>query len=136
MFSRIRYCPPFYLPLWKLFFPSSDFETTVFVWGRDIYTKYKLDQALFIHEYTHCEQQRLSKFWGAIWLIRYIFSPRFRLKQEIEAYQNQYAYYCSRDKDRNFQARFLHRLASDLSSSLYGNLVNFEEAKKAILCYN
>lgn len=132
MRSKIKYRPPFYLPLWKLFFPSSDFETTVYVWGQDIYTKYKLDQALFIHEYTHCEQQKLSKFWGTIWLIRYATSPQFRLKQEIEAYQNQYAYYCSRDKDPNFQARFLHKLSSDLSSSLYGGIMNYDDARRII----
>lgn len=129
---RIRYHPPFYLPLWKLFFPHADFESIVFVWGNNIYTKYKLDQALFVHEYTHCEQQRLSKFWGTIWLIRYVLSSEFRFTQEIEAYQNQYAYYCARDKDRNYQAKFLHTLASDLSSPLYGFLIPYEKARNRI----
>ena len=132
MTSRIVYKPPPYLFLWRLFFPNCNFEKNVFVWGKDIYTKYKLDQPLFVHEYTHCEQQQLSKWYGIIWLIRYIKSPKFRLSQELEAYQNQYKYYCFRDKDKNYRAKFLNKLASDLSSPLYNNLISFSQALEAI----
>lgn len=132
MKSKIIHRRPWFFPILKWFFPSADFETTVFVLGRKIYSKYPMTQELFVHEYTHCEQQNLSTIKGILWWIKYIADPRFRLCQETHAYQNQYLVFISLNKDRNKQAKYLQKIAADLSGELYVKAIDVEGAKYSI----
>lgn len=124
---------PIWLPIWKLKFPKADFENVLFVWGGTIYSKYPVPAHLQIHEETHIKQQRHSKIFGIYWLIRYVFSPKFRLQQEIEAYKNQYRFvknYLSISKEEKH--RMLMRFSGYLSSELYGNLISIDKAIEKI----
>ena len=132
MLAKIIYKKPWFFPILQWFFPAANWDYTVVVFGRRIYTKHKLDLALYAHEYTHCEQQKLSWVWGLVWCIRYIFSPKFRFDQELEAYQIQFQVFSTRNHDRNAQNQYLHRLAKDLSGPLYKNLIDYESARKLI----
>lgn len=66
------------------------------------------------------------------WWKRYLTVPRFRLEQEAQAYGVEYAFYCSRVKDRNFRARFLMQKVQQLSGPLYQLSVNQIQAKAVI----
>lgn len=106
-------------------------ENTIFTYGDTMYVQ-KNDPVtidLLIHEQTHERQQGKNP---KAWWKKYISDPTFRLVQEIEAYRNQYAAYCSKFKDRNVRVRFLFKIASDLSGSLYGNITDFATAKEII----
>ncbi len=87
-------------------------------------------QDLIIHEETHAKQQK--EFGVDEWWSFYFISDPFRTAMEIEAYQNQYKYLKSKIKDRNRLNRYLVRLAQDLSSDIYGNILTFADAKQAI----
>ena len=113
--------PPFYFPLWKMKFPFADFEKGVILtWGKKIYFNKPslLPYSLIKHEEVHIKQQRNSYLFGVIWLIRYVFSVKFRLNQEIEAHRAEYL----TDKQD------LYIIAKRLSSSLYGNIISYKEA--------
>lgn len=103
----------------------------VFAYGEDLYAPIgaNITLDLMMHEATHAVQQSAG---AEIWWERYLTDDAFRLAQEVQAYRAQYAFFCASHKDRNTQARFLHRIATDLASPLYGNLCPFSEAYKLI----
>ena len=82
------------------------------------------------HEIIHVAQQAKSD--PLVWWIRYILSPKFRYKQELPAYQNEYQYFVERIGDRNELNRILIRFAAALSGPLYNKIVDFDEAMRAI----
>ena len=93
----------------------------------------EIDEPLQFHEATHSLQQDglgVERWWHC-----YLTDPGFRLQQEIEAYQNQYRRYCELVKDRNRRAVFLNRIAVDLSSSQYGNIIDLHSARQRISNY-
>lgn len=106
---------------WK--FPAIMDDTTIMVWGDVIYTPHKLSPQLLAHEKVHIKQQR-NKPLGLIWWFRYTLSPKFRLKQEIEAFRAQYG--ANRTQDE------LYTIATNLSGEMYNNIISFEEAAKQI----
>lgn len=117
-------------------FPNVEPWHSAFTYGDVIYVpKQKTDeigQALLQHEVQHSEQQDMI---GSpdVWWSKWIADKKFRLDQEGEAYARQYWFFCSGHKDRNVRAKFLHRLCSDLSGKMYGEICTYEEAKKMIL---
>ena len=103
----------------------------VFTYGDTIYTPNGgfIDAYLMTHEETHMRQQGDNPF---IWWKSYLINPEFRLTQEVEAYRNHYNHFCRNKKDEGRQKDFLDRIAKDLSSPMYGNIISQEEAKKLI----
>ena len=83
-----------------------------------------------IHELTHSDQQQEKP---EEWWDKYLNDKDFRLKQELLAYQRQYQFAKIWVKDRNELARFLWKLAQDLSN-LYKVNITFSEAMKQIKC--
>lgn len=104
----------------------------VFTHGQVIYNPdmYYLDDPLLFHEATHSIQQ--DTLGADAWWKKYLENPKFRLKQELEAYHEQYKKYCKTQKDRNKQVQYLHRLAIDCSGEVYGNMINYSDARKWI----
>ena len=109
-------------------------KNTVFTY-RDLYNPNhnEISPILLAHEETHARQQgdKVEEWWG-----RYLIDRDFVFSQEVEAYQNQFKFFCGVFKDRNTQTRFLNTIASDLSGELYGNLCSMSEAVKIILDRN
>jgi hypothetical protein len=124
---KVEYPPN--IELIKKHFPLK--PGVVFTYGASIYNPDNgfIDEALFYHEMTHSLQQGKNP---EAWWLRYLAEPDFRFVQELEAYQNQYQRFCQLEKDRNKQARFLSRIAWDLSSPLYGKICSLSEARQAI----
>lgn len=103
--------------------------TTIFTYGNTIYVPGggELDYPLRMHERTHVLQQAAFPGGPEMWWNRYLDDPAFRLEQELEAYRNQYRAMSRSERERN-----IRRIAGDLSSPLYGNVVTFDEAKMLI----
>ena len=109
--------PPIYDEAHKHF--EIDDEITVYTYGDIIYNpaNISIDDALYAHEETHSRQQRdhgVKEWWE--W---YFKNPIFRFKMEAEAFARQYDKYCEVEHDRNYQYKYLHKLASSLASPMY-----------------
>ena len=124
--------PPNIEKIVKVFPNVKEHRGVVFTLGQVIYNpdNEHLDEPLQFHEATHSIQQ--DKLGAEKWWDKYLEDKDFRLSQEVEAYQNQYKKYRKTQKDRNKIAKYLHRLASDLSGEVYGKIVTYSEAKKLI----
>ena len=123
---RFKENKPFLAYILAIKFPMIIEDEQMMVWGKTIYTKHKLPEHLLEHEKVHIKQQR-NKFIGLIWWIRYTFSVKFRLSQEIEAFKKQYEILSTKES--------LYNIAKILSSGMYGNIISFKEALNKIKHY-
>lgn len=106
------------------------FDNVIFANGDKIHTKYQLSFDLIAHEEMHLRQQveiGLDKWWT-----QYFDDDKFRLKQEIEAYQEQYRSVCLNTKDRNKRATSLFHMANAISGKNYGHMIAYQDALKLI----
>jgi hypothetical protein len=103
----------------------------IFTWGTALYNpdNGNIPRHLMIHEEIHEAQQRTYGI--KAWWEKYLTDAEFRLKQELEAYRQQYLFICG-THTREYRRPLLTKLARDLSGAIYGNLITFEEAKKEI----
>lgn len=101
----------------------------VFTYGDTLYSPrfQGISDDLMIHEQTHRKQQLNPQSWWK----EYLDNPEFRLTQEIEAYHNQYTF-VKKAIGIDRATPLLNKLASDLSSSLYGDCITYEEAREKI----
>lgn len=121
--------PPNYQQIAEAF-DLIDYPGVVFTYGDTCYNvQGELPDHLRVHELTHTTQQADNP---DAWWDKYIADATFRLAQEVEAYRNQYRYFCQTRKDRNLQARFLSHIATDLSSTMYGSIVSYLDAMRLI----
>lgn len=105
---------------------------TVFAYGNAIYNpnNVPITPDLEVHEGVHIKQQ--SNYPEGWWWRKYLDDAKFRLEQEIEAYQAQYIFICKVVKDRNRQHQILSKIAGFLASPMYGNLITHSEAIEII----
>ncbi len=104
-------------------------KNVVFTYAPFIYVPggQELPPDLYMHESIHLKQQGDD---AQSWWDRYLTDADFRLDQELEAYGAQLAMF-------NYagNARFEYeknRLATDVSSALYGNMITYGEAVSQI----
>ena len=101
--------------------------TTIFAYNNIIYSNdNNLSKDLIIHEETHFKQQ--EKYGLEQWVFNYLYNQHLRLDYEVEAYTNQ----INSIKDRNQKYITLITSAKILSSNLYGNIINYEQALKKL----
>ena len=107
-------------------------EGTIFTYGNIIFNPDggSIDYPLMAHEIVHSVQQ--EKIGIETWWNRYLADKDFRASQEVMAYQRQYQEARKSIKDRNRLFMFLRRLAKELSSETYGNIMTEIEAIHAI----
>lgn len=118
----------------EIFGDKVNFENgTVFTYGNKIhiYDKSRLDTPLFHHEAVHVRQQ--TKMGVEMWWSKYFLDKEFRLSQELEAYTRQVKSIKKHIKDRNRRAMYIHQICKDISSSMYGNMISLDEARKILL---
>lgn len=89
-----------------------------------------LTDHVYVHEKVHLKQQ--ERYGVEDWWYDYLLHDGFRLEQEIEAYHAQYVFMERQFKNRERLSTELHRIASNLSGPMYGNLVSLPEAKLII----
>jgi len=110
-------------------FPLTGHE--LFAYGDTIYHPRggKLPPALIAHEEVHGRQQG-DDVEG--WWARYLVDPNFRLKMELEAHRVEYQLMVGTARTRNMRRLALSHIARKLSAPLYGRLITFDKAKKAL----
>lgn len=124
----IRENPRFLWPIIKWRFPHADPERIIISFGDRIYAKGSLPPSKIEHERVHLAAQRHSRLWAGILMIPYLFSARFRLRQEIPAYQAEWRWIFLNVHDRELRARLKREMCIDLSSALYGNIITYDKA--------
>lgn len=122
--------PPNYEQLAK-FFDIENRKNVVFTYGDTVYAPGvdDISDDLKIHEATHQIQQGDNP---KEWWDKYIADPEFRLDQELEAYKNQFKWFKKRKPPKKVRTDFLDHIASDLSSSLYGNIIDYKTARNIL----
>lgn len=110
-------------------FPLSGNE--IFAYGDVVYVPsgMPLTPELEEHEQTHINQQNGQP---DVWWEKYFTDPQFRLDQELEAHRAEYKKFCSLNKDKNQQAKFLNLIALRLASPMYGSIITSKQAIKKI----
>lgn len=107
-------------------FPHSNKEETVVAYGGTIYSKYPMSDHLIAHEKVHLEQQEGKP---EAWWELYFTDKDFRLQQELEAYKKQIQFFKTQTGAKNNDLfKFKVKIAKDISSPLYGNMISFNEA--------
>jgi hypothetical protein len=106
-------------------------KPVIFTFGDTIFNPegIEIGKSLVVHEGVHAERQ------GDVpgdWWRRYIAEPEFRLAEEIPAHRAEWAAIKSVHRDPNRQIRHLVAIAGRLSGPLYGGLISFQEAVRAI----
>lgn len=117
----------------------------VFTWGTTIYNPegVAIPPAIKAHESVHAQRQ-LTLFAGTggavppeerirSWWERYLLDPEFRYTEELAAHRAEYRAMRGWTKDRNQVAQYLHQIATRLASPLYGGVVGYTEARRAIV---
>lgn len=119
--------PPNYKEIKKVLNPN---ELTIFTYGDTIYnpTPNDIPDHLMVHEQTHSIRQGDDP---AGWWDKYLVDPKFRVEEELVAYRNQYKEYI-KHHDRNATNLFCMKIARDLSSPIYGNVMTFSRAFEEI----
>lgn len=112
-------------------FQLDGFPTVVFTYGDTLYnpTGLEIPPDLMAHEETHAKQQSILgvEQWWAL----YLENDSFRLSQEVEAYKEQYQYTLGR-YNRDSRRQVLSHIIRNLSSGLYGKIINKQTAKELI----
>lgn len=107
-------------------------KNLLYAYGDTIYNpgNHKISRDLIVHETTHSMRQGKNI---EAWWKKYLNDSEFRIMEELEAYTNQYKAFCEDQKDRNMRAKFLHRIATDVSGPVYGNMLSFKDAREVII---
>jgi len=117
----------------------------LFAFGDKIYNPagVNVPPDLMAHEEVHGERQlRLNPFDRAAgvleWWRRYIAEPEFRLAEELPAHVAEFNSLCRQNRakwvsERNMRRTLAAHVARKLAAPLYGRLLAFPDAKKAIL---
>ena len=103
-------------------------RNAIFTYG-DLYNPngVEISEHLLRHEEVHAKQQGDNP---EVWWERYFEDSEFRLSQELVAYRKQIKSFKASTKNREEIAQYIFRLASDLSSKMYGSIISFPEAIK------
>lgn len=111
-------------------FPDATRKGVMFTYGQVIYAPHgvRVTPALKAHESVHAERQKTIGIDN--WWERYFIDEKFRFAEELIAHQAEYRWFRINRPGKSAQA--LHDIATRLSSKLYGHLVSFAEAKRAI----
>jgi len=101
----------------------------IFTYGDTIYNPagIQLRSDIIVHERVHIERQTDPVAWWS----QYLVDPAFRMQEELVAYQTQYEYIV-KCYNRSLRRKLLSAIASDLSGSMYGNMITKEQAIKLI----
>lgn len=95
-----------------------------------VYCKVNLTPEKIIHESVHLKQQALIGV--DIWWKNFLLDPVFRLQEELAAHRAEAQFIIKYIKNKNDQFQYLHRIAMNLSSSMYGKLITYQKALKLI----
>lgn len=116
-------------------FPQARKPGVVFSWGDWLYnpTGDELLPQIKAHESVHGQRQGETDDGIREWWKEYLYDPAFRLEEELLAHRAELRAVKSWEKDRNDVARALDAIARRMSSSLYGNLLTYQQARRFLV---
>lgn len=107
-----------------------DWNNTIVTYGGVIYSPNPVEDDILAHELVHVRQQAGKNM--EEWCNRFLTDPKFRYKQELEAYRVQFGYWKRYIKSKDEIKAALDRMARELSGPMYGNCIDYETAKREI----
>lgn len=99
-------------------------KEVLFAYGDTIYSPSgkNIPDYLITHEEVH-QRQQTAIGGPKIWWDKYLSDDKFMLSQEIEAYHEQYKFYCAQEKELSLRYKMLMACATALSGPVYGNSI-------------
>ena len=115
------------------FFKIPPGHSVIFSWGDIIYNpgNGKITRELHQHEEAHGARQGSTDADIMMWWRRYMDDALFRIEEETIAHVAEYRAYCKRHGSG--RPEFLNMVATRLSSSMYGNMLGFMQARDLII---
>ena len=106
----------------------------IFAYGDTIYVPSGKPIAgdILAHELVHCIRQLEHPKGVAGWWDDYLSDPEFCYIEELLAHRAEYQHLCKEHPPRHLRLQCLKHVAKKLSSSLYGKMVTFQQAKTAL----
>ena len=106
----------------------------VFAYGDYIYNPFKkrIPADIIFHESIHRRQQAGN---SDAWWMQYLSDEDFRLRQEVEAYGEQFAFVRKHIPNNRVRKDMLFSMASALSGEIYGSLLDYNQAESIIRKY-
>lgn len=115
-------------------------KPVLFAWGDTIFNPLgvSIPPELMAHEAVHGLRQALCPGGAESWWRRYIAEPEFRLLEEIPAHVDEFVSLCAQYRknwrsERNMRRTYASHVARRLAAPLYGRLISFADAKKALM---
>ena len=105
--------------------------TVIVAYAPNIYCGVEVSKQKQVHEEIHLERQR--NLGVDLWWEYYFTDKAFRLSEELEAYKVEVEWIKENIQTRNQRRFLLDKIYSDLSSSVYGFICSYDEAKR-MLC--
>ena len=109
-----------------------DWEKNIIItYGDTAYCRIKIPEDTLIHEEVHVrQQQNLGK---DIWWEKFFADKKFRLSQELEAYQAQYDF-VKKTMDKKHR-KFIYDFIIKCITTMYGDMVSGEPEARKIFKY-
>jgi len=125
--------PPNFKDIIKIF-PAAENPDCIFAYGHTIYIPNgkKLPIQLLKHEFVHCQRQGTAEDGIIEWWDKYLKDLDFRYVEEKIAHIAEYQKACEISINRQQKRQHMSVIAKRLSSSLYGNMVTYSEARRVL----
>lgn len=91
-----------------------------------LHCKYDIPPDKLVHEAVHIRRQ--NEVGRDLWWELYLAKDTFRLEEEVLAYQAEWKFLKKTVPNREIRHKLLIEIATHLSSSIYGNIVDQKEA--------
>lgn len=129
-FKLSKHIPPIYFKLKKSF--GVQFKDIIIAYDDTIYCADDLPNHSIAHELIHLDQQErygVEKWWN-----EYLVSVKFRLSQEIPAYQAEIRYLKNHPEETTLEYReqWIEYCARCLSGPMYGNIISYKLAVRLL----
>ena len=113
------------------FFHPTPREDCIIGFGDTIYSNVDLElyPHKMAHEEEHLKSQHYSKIIGLAKILFYCVNEKYRLKEEMKAYQAEWEF-VKKTVPKREQWRFKNAIAKDLSGDGYGRMISYQEAIK------
>lgn len=105
-------------------------ENVVITYGDTVHSKEPQPDEIIAHEKVHVQQQLAMGV--EEWWRRYLEDPEFRKSQEAPAYQRQWQFIKTHEKNRERAFKRKLKITQDFSGAMYGHICSFQEATKII----
>lgn len=102
-----------------------------FCYGKNVFNPagIVIPPTIMVHERVHSVRQGSDP---EGWWRRYLAEPRFRFDEELPAHRAEYKAVCAETAHEGKRQHALWQIAGRLSGPLYGRMIKYGDAKKAI----